>query len=100
MWSRRPASANGSEARRARHRAVRAARAPPPRAASPPGELRDNVFQPDDLHPNTLMAARLRAPGFYRATLWMVLGGVGFAMLLTWLVRMANGHTTYPHYLN
>jgi cytochrome c oxidase subunit 1 len=45
------------------------------------------------------MVARFRAPGFYRATVWMVLG-VGFAAALTWLVRAANGHTTYQHYLN
>jgi cytochrome c oxidase subunit I len=45
------------------------------------------------------MAARFRAPGFYRASVWMVLG-VGFAFALTWLVRMANGHETYAHYLN
>ena len=43
------------------------------------------------------MAARLRAPGFYRAFLGAAIG-VGFAMLITWLIRAASGHTTYAHY--
>ena len=45
------------------------------------------------------MAARLRAPGFYRAAC----DGAGrrrSRTALTWLVRMATGHTTYTHYLN
>ncbi len=45
------------------------------------------------------MAARLKAPGFYRAG-WMMVAGVGFATLLTWLVRMSTGHTTFHHYLS
>src|SRR6204780_5421427 len=44
------------------------------------------------------MAAKFRAPGFYRAGVMMV-GGVGFATLLTWLVRMSNGHASYHHFL-
>jgi cytochrome c oxidase subunit 1 len=47
----------------------------------------------------SLMAARLRVPGFYRAG-WLMLGGVGFAAALTWLVRMATGHATYHHFLS
>src|SRR5215831_7618507 len=45
------------------------------------------------------MAARLRAPGFYRAGVLMVLGVV-FATGLTWLVRMTTGHVTFHHYLS
>src|SRR5256714_3641409 len=45
------------------------------------------------------MAARLRAPGFYRAGLLMVVG-VLFAAFLTWIVRMSNGHATFHHYLD
>ncbi|MGO9763152.1 MAG: cbb3-type cytochrome c oxidase subunit I, partial [Solirubrobacteraceae bacterium] len=45
------------------------------------------------------MTAKLRAPGFYRAG-WLMVTGVGFATLLTWLVRMSTGHTTYHHYLS
>ena len=37
------------------------------------------------------MAARFRAPGFYRAAV-MMLGGVLFSAALTWIVRMATGH--------
>jgi cytochrome c oxidase subunit I len=44
------------------------------------------------------MAARLRAPGFYRAFLGVVLG-VLFAAALTWLVRMSTGHVTFHHYI-
>ncbi len=44
------------------------------------------------------MIAKFRAPGFYRGALGLVLG-VGFAAAITWLVRMATGHTTYTHYL-
>jgi cytochrome c oxidase subunit I len=45
------------------------------------------------------MAARLKAPGFYRAGLGAVLG-VGFATLITWAIRAFSGHRYYPHYLN
>src|SRR2546421_1865004 len=45
------------------------------------------------------MAARLRAPGFYRAGLLMVVG-VLFAAFLTWIVRMSNGHSTFKHYIS
>jgi cytochrome c oxidase subunit I len=45
------------------------------------------------------MAARVRAPGFYRAGALMALG-VAFATALTWLVRMSTGHTTFQHYLS
>ena len=45
------------------------------------------------------MAAKIRAPGFYRAGVMMV-GGVAFATALTWLVRMSTGHTTFHHYLS
>ncbi len=45
------------------------------------------------------MAARVRAPGFYRAGALMALG-VAFATGLTWLVRMSTGHTTFHHYIS
>jgi cytochrome c oxidase subunit I len=45
------------------------------------------------------MTAKLRAPGFYRAGILMVLG-VAFAAALTWLVRMSTGHATFTHYLS
>src|ERR1700726_3476826 len=45
------------------------------------------------------MAAKLRAPGFYRAGVMMV-GAVGFATLLTWIVRASTGHTTFHHYIS
>src|ERR1700726_2880513 len=45
------------------------------------------------------MAAKLRAPGFYRAGVMMV-GAVGFATLLTWIVRMTTGHTTFQHFIS
>jgi cytochrome c oxidase subunit I len=45
------------------------------------------------------IAAKLRAPGFYRAA-WMMLCGVAFATAVTWLVRMATGHETFRHYLD
>ncbi len=45
------------------------------------------------------MAAKVRAPGFYRAGMMMV-GAVGFATLLTWLVRMSTGHSTFHHFLS
>ncbi len=41
------------------------------------------------------MVAKLRAPGLYRACFAFLLGIV-FATGLTWLVRMATGHATYP----
>ncbi len=49
---------------------------------------------------NKLMAARFRAPGFYRAGLMMVGGGRCFAAALTWIVRMSTGHTTFHHFLS
>src|SRR3981081_2194930 len=68
--------------------------------APPPGGLRDTVRQPDDRsRGDTLMAAKLRAPGFYRAAVLM-LGGVAFSVILTWLVRMSTGHTTYRHFIS
>ena len=45
------------------------------------------------------MAARLRAPGFYRAGLAVVLG-VLFAAALTWIVRSSTGHATFQHYIS
>jgi cytochrome c oxidase subunit 1 len=45
------------------------------------------------------MAARVRAPGFYRATALMVVG-VAFALLLTWAVRASYGHGTYKHFID
>ena len=45
------------------------------------------------------MAARLRAPGFYRAGLGALLG-VGFAALVTWLIRASSGHRAYLHYIS
>ncbi len=45
------------------------------------------------------MVVRLKAPGFYRAGLFFVVG-IGFSMLLTWIVRAATGHATYPHYFD
>ncbi len=44
------------------------------------------------------MAAKLRAPGLYRAGLGFLLG-IAFATAITWLVRMATGHATFHHYL-
>jgi hypothetical protein len=44
------------------------------------------------------MVAKVRAPGFYRAGVLMLLG-VGFSAFLTWIVRMSTGHTTFHHYL-
>ncbi len=46
-----------------------------------------------------LMAAKLRAPGFYRAA-WLMPLGVAFSTALTWLVRSSTGHATFPHYLS
>src|SRR5947209_7322121 len=45
------------------------------------------------------MAAKVRAPGYYRASVLMALG-VAFAAALTWLVRMSTGHTTFHHYIS
>ncbi|HYM55884.1 MAG TPA: cbb3-type cytochrome c oxidase subunit I, partial [Solirubrobacteraceae bacterium] len=45
------------------------------------------------------MAAKLRAPGFYRAGL-MMLGGVAFSIGLTWIVRSSTGHATFRHFLS
>ncbi|MDX6570445.1 MAG: cytochrome c oxidase subunit, partial [Gaiellales bacterium] len=45
------------------------------------------------------MAARLRAPGFYRASV-MMLGGVLFSAALTWIVRVSTGHSTFRHFLS
>ncbi len=44
------------------------------------------------------MIAKFRAPGFYRAALGFLLG-IAFATAITWLVRRATGHHTFPHYL-
>src|SRR6202140_1236775 len=44
------------------------------------------------------MIAKLRAPGLYRAALGLLLG-VAFAVAITWLIRVATGHHTFPHYL-
>jgi cytochrome c oxidase subunit I len=44
------------------------------------------------------MIAKFRAPGFYRGGLGFVLG-IAFATAITWLVRMATGHATFPHYI-
>jgi len=41
------------------------------------------------------MAARVRAPGYYRAAVFMV-GAVAFSFFLTWVVRASTGHTTFP----
>jgi cytochrome c oxidase subunit I len=49
--------------------------------------------------PSKSIGAKLRAPGFYRAT-WMMVGGVALATGLTWLVRMSTGHSTYRHFLD
>src|SRR2546427_6003085 len=44
-------------------------------------------------------AAKLRAPGFYRAA-WMMVLGVAFAVFLTWVVRASTGHATFTHYIS
>jgi cytochrome c oxidase subunit I len=44
------------------------------------------------------MIAKLRAPGLYRGTLGIVLG-IAFSAAITWVVRAATGHATFPHYL-
>ena len=45
------------------------------------------------------MVSRLRAPGYYRAGLGLA-AGIGFSMFITWIVRMAYGHTSYHHYFD
>jgi cytochrome c oxidase subunit 1 len=45
------------------------------------------------------MAARVRAPGFSRASALMVVGLL-FAALLTWAVRASYGHSTYHHFIS
>ena len=45
------------------------------------------------------MAARVRAPGFYRASVLMLLG-VLFSAGLTWVVRASTAHTTFHHYIS
>ena len=45
------------------------------------------------------MLARLRAPGFYRAGMAVALG-IAFSTALTWVIRAANGHATFTHYLS
>src|SRR6202165_1428400 len=45
------------------------------------------------------MAAKLRAPGFYRAGV-MMLAAAGFATLLTWAVRASTGHSTFQHFID
>jgi cytochrome c oxidase subunit I len=45
------------------------------------------------------MVAKLRAPGFYRATMAAALAVV-VATGLTWVVRFSTGHETYTHYLS
>ena len=45
------------------------------------------------------LGAKLRAPGFYRAS-WMMVLGVAFATGLTWIVRMSTGHTTFKHFIS
>src|SRR5882762_586205 len=45
------------------------------------------------------MAAKVRAPGFYRASVLMLLG-VLFSAGLTWVVRSSTGHTTFHHYIS
>jgi cytochrome c oxidase subunit 1 len=45
------------------------------------------------------MATRVKAPGYYRAAVLMVLG-VAFSALLTWMVRMSTGHGTFHHYIS
>src|SRR5437588_4440161 len=44
------------------------------------------------------MAAKLRAPGFYRAGTF-TLGGVVFSAALTYLVRMSYGHGRFHHFI-
>ncbi|HEY1835163.1 MAG TPA: cbb3-type cytochrome c oxidase subunit I, partial [Solirubrobacteraceae bacterium] len=44
------------------------------------------------------MTARLKAPGFPRGGLGILIG-VALATGLTWIVRMATGHDTFHHFL-
>ena len=53
----------------------------------------------DRFRENTLMVAKFKAPGFYRASVMMVLA-VGFAAALTWIVRSSTGHATFTHYMD
>jgi cytochrome c oxidase subunit I len=53
----------------------------------------------EDLGEDTLMVARLKAPGLYRGAVGIVLGVI-FATGLTWLVRVSTGHTTFEHFLS
>ena len=74
-----------------------------PRPAAPrrrPRGVRDNVRHRDEPPPrDTLMAARIKAPGFYRAAVMMLMG-VALATGLTWIVRMSTGHSTFHHFLS
>jgi cytochrome c oxidase subunit I len=45
------------------------------------------------------MAARLRAPGFYRAGV-MMLVALALSAALTYVVRMTTGHSTFRHFLS
>src|SRR5450631_1402823 len=45
------------------------------------------------------MAAKVRAPGFYRAAVLMIIG-VLFSAALTWIVRMSTGHATFTHFIS
>ena len=55
------------------------------------------AHRPD--RPPASIGAKLRAPGFYRAT-WLMVVGVAFATFMTWVIRMGTGHQTYHHYLD
>src|SRR6202790_4442065 len=46
-----------------------------------------------------MTAAKFRAPGFYRASVLMLLG-IAFSAALTWLVRASTRHGTFRHYLS
>jgi cytochrome c oxidase subunit 1 len=46
--------------------------------------------------PARTLLSRLRAPGWYRAALFMVLG-LGLAFAITTIIRAAYGHPTYAH---
>jgi cytochrome c oxidase subunit 1 len=45
------------------------------------------------------MAARIKAPGFPRGGLGILIG-VALATGLTWIVRMSTGHATFHHFLS
>ena len=45
------------------------------------------------------MAARIKAPGYYRALLLMLVA-VLFSAGVTWAVRTSTGHSTYQHFLD